>query len=243
MNVAKPSVLALVPARGGSKGIVRKNLRTVGGRSLIAHAARIATSVPDVTTAIASTDDAEMAAEAVRYGLQVPFMRPAELASDSVDAVSMWRDAWRRSEAHYGMAFEVGVLLEPTSPLRRVSDVVRTIKTLTAGEHAAAATVSRTPAHYTPHKTLLIDESGQLQPMLSREESPSLRQLIPEQYHRNGICYAVRRETLVEHGTILERGCVAVVIERPVVNIDEPFDLELAEWLLERERNGGARDR
>ena len=239
MSVDGSGLLAVIPARGGSKGIPRKNLQRVGGRSLIAHAAAAARSLDAVDAAIITTDDEEMAEEGRRHGLAAPFLRPPELAGDDADAVATWRHAWQEAERHFGRRFELSVLLEPSSPLRLPDDVVRTVEALLDGSHLAAATVSRTPAHYTPHKTLIIDEHGELRPLLPPELSPSLRQMIPRQYHRNGVCYAVRRSTLLEGGTIVEESCAAVVVDRPVVNIDEPFDLELAEWLLHRQDADG----
>lgn len=231
------AVLAVVPARGGSRGIPRKNLADVGGATLIARAARVALAVPRVSHAVLTTDDAEMAEEGRRSGLAVPFLRPVELAGDLATGVDTWRHAWLAAEEAFGRRFEVSVLLEPSSPLRRVEDVDRTLDALASGPHRAAATVSRTPAHFTPHKTLTIDEGGRLAPLLDAASSPSLRQLVPTQYHRNGLCYAAHRSTVVDERTTVERDCVAVVVERPVVNIDEPFDLEVARWLADRERD------
>ena len=96
------------------------------------------------------------------------------------------------------------------------------------GSHRAAATVSQTPAHYTPHKTLTV-EDGTIGFYLEGGAGYSLRQSIPNYFHRNGICYCVTREALMEAGEILEQDCAAVIIDRPVVNIDEPFDFELAQ--------------
>jgi CMP-N,N'-diacetyllegionaminic acid synthase len=227
-------VLAVVPARGGSRGIPRKNLAEVGGLTLVARAAAVALAVPRIGAAVLSTDDEEIAEEGRRAGLLVPFLRPAELSGDLATGADTWRHAWLAAEEHLGRRFEVSVLLEPSSPLRRPDDVERTLDALTAGDHLAAATFSPTPAHYTPHKTLVVGDDGQVRPLLDAASSPSLRQLIPAQVHRNGLCYAVWRDTLIEHGTIVEDRCAAVVIDRPVVNIDEPFDLELARWLVGR---------
>ncbi|NJL70826.1 MAG: acylneuraminate cytidylyltransferase family protein [Candidatus Competibacteraceae bacterium] len=228
------SVLAVVPARGGSKSIPRKNLAPVRGLSLIAHAAQVCRSLPWIDRAVLSSDDDEIMQEAARHGLEVPFRRPAELASDGATSVEMWRHAWLKMEEIAGRRFDVSILLEPTSPLRRPEDLERTVTTLCSGGHAAAATVSRTPAHYTPHKTLTVEPDGRIAFYLPEGSRHSLRQSIPAYYHRNGACYAVRRQTLVEGGTILEHDCAAVIIERPLVNIDEPLDLELAEFLLDR---------
>lgn len=231
-------VLAVVPARGGSKGVPGKNLRELGGASLVARAAAVARAVPRIGPAVLSTDDATIAAEGERAGLAVPFLRPAELAGDLALGVDAWRHAWLASEEAYGRRFAVGVLLEPSSPLRRPEDVERTLDALLGGDHLAAATVSATPAHFTPQKTLVIDEDGHLRSLLDPADSPSLRQLIPPQHHRNGLCYAARREAVVDARTIVEDRCVAVVIDRPVVNVDTELDLELAAWLLAREQRG-----
>ena len=227
------TVLAVVPARGGSKSIPRKNLKTVGGVSLVGRAAQIATALPFIDAALISTDDPEIAAEAKTHGLDVPFMRPSELSGDTATSVDMWQHAWLAAEAHYGKRFDLSVLLEPTSPLRRPEDVERTVQAVIAGA-PAAATVSPTPAHYTPHKTLQITAKGEITFYLEGGARYSLRQGIPAYYHRNGLCYAVTRDHLVNQGCIIDRGAVAVIVERHVVNIDDMFELELAEWLLER---------
>lgn len=232
------SVLAVVPARGGSKGIPRKNLKSVGGMTLVARAAQVALALPWLDEAIISTDDDEILAEAVAHGLEAPFVRPPELSGDGSASVDMWCHAWTMAEAHYQCEFDISLLLEPTSPLRTPDDVERTLWALIDGGHRAAATVSPTPAHYTPHKTLTVDHDGAIGFFLDGGAGHALRQSIPQFFHRNGICYAVTREALLNHGEILERDCAAVVIDRPVVNIDEPFEIELAEFLLGRQANG-----
>jgi len=232
------NVLAVVPARGGSKGIPRKNLTPIGGVSLVARAAQIAATLPWIDEAIISTDDDEIMAEAIAHGLDAPFVRPPELSADGATSVDMWCHAWTMSEAHYQCEFQLSVLLEPTSPLRTPDDVERTIWAMVKGGHRAAATVSPTPAHYTPHKTLTVTE-GTIGFYLEGGPGHSLRQSIPQYFHRNGICYAVTREALIGAGQILEQDCAAVIIDRPVVNIDEAFELELAEFLLARQNSGG----
>lgn len=235
MTYKSHTVLAVVPARGGSKGIPRKNLQTVCGISLVGHAARVTAALQAwLDHRVLSTDDEEIAAEGRRWGLDTPFMRPADLAGDKANSIDMWRHAWLASEANYGMRFDISILLEPTSPLRNATDVERTLATL-VGETAfsGAVTVSRTPAHFTPHKTLRVDRNQCLDYYLPEGENFSQRQQIPPYYFRNGICYAVWRDTLVDRRRIMERGsCAAVIVDRPVVNIDEPLDLKLAELLM-----------
>jgi len=146
------TVLAVVPARGRVEGDSRKNLTKVAGVSLVGHAARVAASLPWLDLAILSTDDPEIAEEGRKFGLDVPFLRPSELAADTASSVDMWRHAWLSAEKVWGARFSISVLLEPTSPLRKAEDVEQTVLALLEGGHAAAATVSRTPAHYTPER-------------------------------------------------------------------------------------------
>jgi len=228
------SVLAVVPARGGSKGIPRKNLCKVGGMSLIAHTARTALALPWVDRAILSTEDEEMAEEGRRNGLDVPFVRPPALASDTASAVDVWRHAWLETERHYGCRFDLSVLLQPTTPLRRPEEVERTVRTLVTGGHRAAATVGRVPLDYSPRRCLTLRPDGVLEFYDDASARVARRQDFETLYFRDGTCYAVTRETLVADGHVIEDDCAAVVIDRYVVNIDEPFELELAEFVLAR---------
>jgi CMP-N-acetylneuraminic acid synthetase len=228
------TVLAVVPARGGSKGIPQKNLRCVGGLSLVARAAAVARALRWLDAAIISTDDEQIAAEARLHGLDVPFMRPAELSGDAATSVDMWRHAWLESETYYSKRFDISVLLEPTSPLRRQQDVTDTIRALLAGDHKAAATISLAPAHFTPEKCLVV-KNGLIEFFHTSGAQHSLRQSVPRYYFRNGLCYAVKRSTLVDENRILGADTVSVIVDRPVINIDDPIDLELAEYLLTRE--------
>jgi len=234
VTIANQAVLAVVPARGGSKGIPYKNIAVVGGMTLVARAAAVARACDFIDAVVLSSDDDAIIAEGRLAGLDVPFRRPAELAGDTARSIDMWRHAWLASEDHFGRRFDISVLLEPTSPMRSPDDVRRTVEAALDPANEAAATVSVTPAHYTPHKTLTVDASGHIGFFLETGASHALRQSIPTFYHRNGACYAARRAAVVERGTIVEDRCAAVVIDRHMVNIDEPFELALAEWMLTR---------
>lgn len=229
-----PAVLAVVPARVGSKGIPGKNMKRLGGLTLVGRATRLAVAQPWIDQTIVSTDDADIAAEVVRQGGDAPFMRPAELASDTASSDAMWRHAWTAAEDHYGRRFDVSILLEPTSPLRQPADLVATMEALFGGAFHGAATVSPTPAHYAPQKTLTVDD-GRVGFLLEEGARTARRQEVPPLYHRNGLCYALRREPFLDGAPILGDRCAAVVVDRPVANIDDPFELELAAWLLERQ--------
>ncbi len=225
-------VFALIPARGGSRGVPRKNLAEIAGRSLVAHAAEVARGLSWLDAALLSTDDAEIAAEGRRVGLDVPFLRPPDLATDSARTALVWKHAWSFLEARDGVTYDAAVLLEPSCPLRIADDVTRTITALLGGSHAAAATISRTPARWSAFKAVQFGVDGVLAPVLGPRGLEPIRQLTPEHHHRNGACYAVRRSTLLEFGHVFEEDCVGVPIDREIVNIDDPLDLEYARWLV-----------
>lgn len=230
-------ILAVVPARGGSKGIPHKNLCHVGGLSLIGHAAKVATALPWIDHAIISTDDPEMLEEGKRYGLEAPFVRPPELAQDLTSAVDTWRHAWLTCEGYYHCQFDLSIWLQPTTPLRTPEEVERTVRVLVEGNHQAAATVSRVPGHFTPQKILTLNKEGILQYFDQAGANHTARQTIPSYYYRNGLCYAVTRSTLLDKGLIIEEDCVGVIIDRPVVNIDEPIELAFANLLHQSSLN------
>lgn len=228
-------VLCVVPARGGSKSIPRKNLAKVCGTSLIGHVALTLQELSWIDVKLLSTDDEEIAKEGERYGLSVPFMRPSELASDTASSLEMWQHALLAAEKIYDVHFDISLLIEPTSPMRKAEDLERAVRCIVEDNCPAAVTVSRTPAHFTPQKTLELDRDGNLAYYIGSEGiNFHTRQTIPTYYHRNGICYAVTRDYLMGQGQILE-GAKPIVIDRPIVNIDEPYELELAGWLMQQQ--------
>ncbi|MGB0571227.1 MAG: hypothetical protein ACPGQM_04025 [Alphaproteobacteria bacterium] len=108
------------------------------------------------------------------------------------------------------------------------------MKALLDGDFNGAATVSPTPAHCAPQKTLTVN-NGRVGFLLAEGARTARRQDLPPLFHRNGLCYALRRDPFLDGAPIIDGACAAVVVDRPIANIDEPFELELAEWLLERQ--------
>jgi len=228
-------VLAVVPARGGSKGILRKNLIKVHGRTLIDYACAIASQCPSVSRAVITSDDTEMGAEGLRSGADHFVERPTNLATDAATGADAWVHAWHDAERKFEKRFDLSVLLQPTSPTRRVEDVEATIQRLVATGATAALTVSPVPRHFSPAKLLWMDDRGQLAPVLADAVPNRRRQDVPPAYWLNGHCYAVRRDPFLRDRVVIPEGAQAVVIDRPVANIDGPEDLQSAEVLLDPE--------
>ena len=232
MSLKGNNILAVIPARGGSKGISRKNLRKICDKSLIQYASDCLAKLSWIDAAVLSTDDEEIAAHGKSLNLEVPFLRPADLATDQAKSIDVWTHAWLASEKFFDKKFNISVLLEPTSPMRIAEDISQTVQKLLSSDANSVATVSKTPGHYTPHKTLKIANDGTIDSYLPNGMQYTIRQNIPDYYHRNGICYAVTRNSLIDKHNLMEQNCLPLIIDRHIVNIDDEADIEFAEYLL-----------
>ncbi len=226
-------VLAVVPARGGSKGIALKNLRTIGGRSLVALAGDATRRVPEIDRAVVSTDHDGIAKAAAEAGLDAPFRRPPELSGDRIGDWDVLNHALRATEALDGRQYDIVVMLQPTSPLRRIEDVSATIKKLVSGGYDAVWTVSETDSKAHPLKQLtLID--GKLDYYDARGAAIIARQQLGPVYHRNGIAYAITRACLLAQGTIKGERTGAHIVDGPHISIDTEWDIDLVEFALQK---------
>ena len=234
MAIENKNILAVIPARGGSKGVPRKNLRKICGRTLIEYAADCIKQLSWIDATVLSTEDEEIASHGKTLGLNLPEMRPPELATDNAKSIDVWIHAWLASEKYFNKTFSISVLLEPTSPMRTAEDVQNCINLLISEKLNSVATVSKTPGHFTPHKTLQLSTDGTIETFLSDGLNYTIRQNIPNYYHRNGICYATTRESLVENHNLMENNCAPLIIDRHVINIDEESDITFAEYLISK---------
>lgn len=225
-------VLGLIPARGGSKGIPRKNLRPLGGRPLLAWAAETALAVPRLARVVLSTEDAEIAAVGRALGLDVPFRRPDALAQDDTPMRDVVRDVLRRLEDD-GDAYDAVCVLQPTVPFRTPALVDACIARLEETVADAVVTVRRVPERYNPHWVYEAGPDGLLS-LCTGEATPiARRQALPPAYHRDGAVYVIRRRVVTGGATFLGERVHGFVVEEGVgVNIDEPADWLLAERVL-----------
>jgi N-acylneuraminate cytidylyltransferase len=223
-------VLALVPARGGSRGIPRKNLVEVGGRTLLAWVAEAARGSRVVDRVVLSSEDPEILEAGRRAGLDTPFVRPAELARDDtpgIDPVLHALDALDQAGDHYGWV----VLLQPTSPLRTSADIDGTAAL--CGREGAPAAVSITAADKSPWWMFHLGSGGLMEPLLDAARRPQRRQDAPPVYVLNGAVYVARVEWLRRTRSFLTDETVGYVMPRErSVDVDEPADLHVVEALL-----------
>ena len=222
--------LAVIPARGGSKGLPRKNILSLGGRPLIAWTIRAARAARSIDRVIVSTDDDEIADISRAAQAEVPFRRPAELATDTATSVDVVRHVLGHCDAA-GYQPATIVLLQPTSPLRTAGDIDAALALLDTTD--ASAVVSVAPAHPHPFLCKTIGPDGTLTDLVELTVPPTRRQDLPEAYALNGAIYAIRTKAFLEYATFLPPYTVPFIMpaERSV-DIDSEFDFRLAEFLL-----------
>ncbi len=228
-------VLALIPARGGSKSIPRKNIRPLAGHPLIAYSIAAALQAETVTRVIVSTDDEEIAAVARRYGAEVPFLRPAELAQDDTPDLPVFLHALDWLAQQEGYHPEVVVQLRPTSPVRPRGMVDRAVRLLLAHPEADAVR-GVVPSGQNPYKMWRIAADGTLQPLLRLEGVPepynAPRQQLPPTYWQTGHIDVMWPRTL-RAGSMTGQVVLPLVIDpKYTVDLDTPLDWLWAEFLV-----------
>ncbi|TGX50380.1 acylneuraminate cytidylyltransferase family protein [Sphingomonas gei] len=231
-------IRAFIFARGGSKGVPRKNIRDLAGKPLIAHAIEIARACPSLGTVLVSTDDAEIAEVARAHGAQVPFLRPAELAGDTASEWLAWRHAIEWVAKAEG-EFDLFVSLPTTSPFRAVEDVEACIRIL-RDEPQTDVVATVKAADRSPYFNMVrINEDGAAQlvippsgPILRRQDAPAV-------FDMTTVCYVARTSFIREKAGLFEgRLRVVEVPAERALDIDTPFDFAIAEYLAETRKIG-----
>jgi N-acylneuraminate cytidylyltransferase/CMP-N,N'-diacetyllegionaminic acid synthase len=224
-------VLAVIPARGGSKSIPKKNIASAGGRPLIAWTIIAAQAAEAVDRIVVSTDAEEIADVARQYGVEVPFLRPSLLAQDDTPGLDPILHAVQWLKQHDNYCADFVLCLQPTSPLRSAKDIDAAIE-LALGKNADAV-VSVTPAAQHPYWMKLVDAQGLVHEFISLEGSVTRRQGLPHVYALNGAIYLARIDVILERKTWYTDKTYAHImpLERSL-DVDEPWDLHVADLIL-----------
>ncbi len=234
-------VLALIPARGGSKGIPHKNVMMLAGKPLIAHSILQALESSHINRVVVSTDDDEIARVALEWGAEIPFMRPAEFAQDSSPDIDVFRHALGWLSEHENYSPDLIVHLRPTGPARRVQLIDEAIDLLESQPEADAIR-SMCPALQTPYKMWQITAAGYLQPALRIDgipDSQSLpRQQLPLVYWQNGYVDVIRPRAVLEKNSMWGDNAIPFIVEEPLFELDYPEDIPAVEEALRRLHDG-----
>lgn len=223
--IENKTVLAIIPARGGSKGVPRKNIRIVAGKPLIALTIEEARKSKYIDRLVVSTDDQEIADIAVQWGGEVPFLRPSELAQDDTPGIAPVIHMLTTIRPVY----ELVVLLQPTSPLRTVEDIDGAIASLV--QQKAKACVSVVEPDKSPYWMYSIDHSGHLVPLLDGDYA--CRQDIPIVYALNGAIYIAESNWLRNKRTFITDETVAYIMPKErSIDIDTETDILFANQVV-----------
>ena len=228
------SVLAIIPARGGSKGLPGKNIKELCGKPLIAWSIETAKACSNVDRIVVSTDDRKIAEIAKKYGAEVPFMRPAELATDTASTIDVifHTTEWLKKHEDFQPAYIL--LLQPTSPLRTVKDIEGAIQILKAKDARAVVSVCETDHH--PWWSNTLPEDGNMRNFLKPEILNKRRQDLPVFYRLNGAIYLAETSYLYENNGFFGPETFAYKMPKEhSVDIDSNVDLKLAQVLLDEE--------
>jgi len=188
-------VLGLIPARGGSKGVPRKNIRLLQGKPLLAYTAESALQAKTLARVILSTEDEEIAEIGRNCGLDVPFMRPFELAQDSTPSLMVVRHALLALKEQ-GENFEAVCLLQPTNPLRRAKDIDDCVELFIRTRADSVISVLPVPHEYNPKWVFWQDDGGRMSLSTGDAEIIPRRQDLPRAFHRDGTVYVTQSEII-----------------------------------------------
>lgn len=226
-------VLGTICARGGSRGVPKKNLRPLCGKPLIAHTIETALRCETLDRVVVSTDDPEIREVALRYGAEVPFLRPAELAMDGAPKWPVLKHLVRTLQDHEGYTCDIVVDLDPTSPLREVTDIEACLRILV--EERADVVITVYEAAKNPYFNMVEYEGDRVRLSKVSSRPIACRQDAPPVYAMNASIYVMWRTFLMEKDGIFDGATRAYVMppERSV-DIDRELDFEFVEFLARR---------
>jgi CMP-N,N'-diacetyllegionaminic acid synthase len=228
------NILVTIGARGGSKGVINKNIRDLIGKPLIAHTIGQALKWGKANDVVVTTDSVEIAETAKKYGAKVPFMRPAEMATDSAAKLPVIRHAWKMSENIFATKFDYVIDLDATAPLRKVLDIENCLQESIKGSFLTCFSV--VTAHKNPYFNMVeLDTSGKV--ILSKKlEKPVVRrQDAPKVFNMNASIYVYKRDFLEDESknTIFtERTGIYVMDEISGFDVDREVDFKMIEFFI-----------
>lgn len=228
-------VLAIIPARGGSKGIPGKNIKVLGNKPLIAYTIEAAQQATGLSRVILSSDDEAIISLSKSLGLEVPFVRPAALATDEVGSLEVVQHALRFFIENNEF-FDAVCLLQPTTPFRTKDEIDRAIETFCNGQYDALVSVRKVPKTFNPHWVFEADNAGLLHIATGEKEIIKRRQDLPQAYYRDGSIYITKSEVILQQNSLYGNRLGYIVSDNQTyVNLDTMDDWEQAEKLLKQQ--------
>lgn len=223
-------ILTVIPARGGSKSVLKKNIKSLNGRPLIEYTFDSLKHIDFDTDIIVSTDDKEIANISVKNKINVPFIRPSDLSSDTALTKDVLLHALKFMEKEKKIKYSSILLLQPTSPFRTSSDINDSVKRFKSGDYDSLVSVTDVCGNH-PFRMKEIN-NGYLYNFIEQGfEDMRPRQELTKVYIRNGSIYLMNRSVLLNNNVVGERCCPYVMDELSSINIDTVLDFKLAELI------------
>lgn len=226
-------ILAIIPARGGSKGVPGKNIKLLNGKPLLGYTVEIALQSQYLTEVVVSTEDEQIREVAKNLGIKVPFIRPMALAQDNTPTIDVIIHAleWYKNQTIF---FDAVCLLQVTSPFRTLDFLDKAIEKFMASDCDSLVSVQKVPYEYNPHWTFEVNEEGNLKIATGETEIIPRRQELPIAYHRDGSVYFTKTEVLLKQNSLYGKS-TAFIESNPdfYVNIDTMEDWEKAEEMIQ----------
>ena len=227
-------ILVVVPARGGSKGIPKKNLRKINDKSLIQIVAECIKKTNFIDEAILSSDSDEIINEAKKYGLNSYFKRPKNISGDLIGDIPVLKHALIKAEEYNSCEYDIIVMLQPTAPLRSPKNIEDIIKKIIIDGLDTVWTIHEVETHYHPNKQLKINKHGYIDFYTNKGAEIIARQQLDKSYMKNGIGYALNRNTLLKKETLLGEKSGFILHKGLIINIDNEDDILKAQSILNK---------
>ncbi len=225
--------LCTIGMRGGSKGVLNKNVRELNGKPLMAYTIEQAKESGLFEHIVVSTDSEEIAETAQNLGAEAWFLRPPEMATDEAPKLPVIRHAFLESESHYGQQFDVLVDLDVTSPLRLVEDIKDAY--IQFRDEDADILITASPARKNPYFNMVEKVNGMVKIVKELDKSPVRRQDAPQVYDANASIYIWKREALLDNDTLItEKTSLYVMPEERSVDIDTALEWDFVEFILSK---------
>ena len=222
-------ILAIIPARGGSKGIRRKNLQKLSGKPLIAHTIIAAKKTKSINKIIVSTDDKEIGKISKNNGAEVPFLRPKQISKDTSSIIEVIKHTLKFLQENQSYVPDIIILLQPTSPLRTSQLITKTINTLKKSKATSVITVSKITKH--PYASYWL-KNDFLKPFKKNSPKYSRRQEFPDLFFPTGAVYTFWYDTLKKFNSLHGPKIKPIVVHDEDIDIDNLQDLFFAEMML-----------
>ena len=222
-------VLGFIPARGGSKGVPGKNIKILAGKPLLAYTTEVALRAKSLDKVLLSTDDEKIAELGIKLGVEVPFIRPAELALDSTPTLPVVQHALEFLKKS-GEEYDAVCILQATNPLRKAEDIDACVKMFEVGNFDCVFSTSEIPLDHNPYWAFIENDEGLLHLATGGTEPITRRQLLPKAFKREGSIYVTRSKTILENNSLYGEKVGGYLLDLPVsINIDTMEDWKRAE--------------